>query len=63
MAKCKWCGSSRHKSKACSIQHKHQMLLDGVPLEKCGFDAVLDINFGNGYSLPSYWQNFVIYGL
>lgn len=44
--KCKWCGSSRHKSKACSIQHKHQMLLDGVPLSKCGFDAILDITFG-----------------
>ncbi|KKN22336.1 hypothetical protein LCGC14_0916020 [marine sediment metagenome] len=45
--KCKWCGSKKHISKACAIKHKHQALLDGVPLARCGFDAIIEIDFGN----------------
>jgi hypothetical protein len=44
--KCKWCGSKKHLSKACAIKHKHQALLDGVPLVRCGFDAIMEIDFG-----------------
>jgi len=42
--KCKWCGSSKHISKACAIKHKHQALLDGVPLVRCGFDVIMEID-------------------
>lgn len=69
--KCKWCGSSRHISKACSIKHKHQALLDGVPLGRCGFDVIMEINYTKprGIALPfnyfsaNYWQNRLITGL
>ncbi len=45
--KCKWCGSSKHTSGNCSIKQKHQKLLDGVPVEHCGFDAVIEIGCDN----------------
>ena len=67
--KCKWCGSSRHISKACSIKHKHQALIDGVPLGRCGFDVIMEIDFTKKATLPisyfsaNYWQNCLIVGL
>ena len=62
--KCKWCGSSRHISKACSIKHKHQALIDGVPLLKCGFDVIMEIDFGDpSYFSSRYWQNRRMVGL
>ncbi len=61
--KCEWCGSSRHKSKACSIKHKHQALIDGVPLLKCGFDVIMEIDFAPSYFSSRYWQNHLTIGL
>jgi hypothetical protein len=68
--KCKWCGSSRHISKACSIKHKHQALLDGVPLGRCGFDVIMEIDFTKkhdvlpiSYFSANYWRNRLVMGL
>ncbi len=37
---CKWCGSRRHRSVACRIKAKHQMLMDGATPEEAGFVVI-----------------------